>query len=277
VRIIRAYRIAAELNFRIEKKTRKSLKLHSRHILKSARERISEEFFKILSLNESSGYIRDCHNDNVLEKIILSEKYRRPGMKKIISQNINFSKKFDLLELSCSKKISRSLKNREIVEFLDETTGQGLNRRGLIRLFLIFKGLPVMQSNLCVSGHIQRALQNIHKGYIKFMELYRDSAGRISGYGLFRIFQDAGDRIFEVAVIVALMKRVNVINTFKKAEEFKKIRNKVLLNGNEVKRLLDIKSGIQVGRILSALKDNQLRGFVKTKAEARKWVLSNYT
>ncbi len=49
VRMLRAYRIAAELGFQIEENTRKYIKHHSKEITRAARERITDEFYTTLN------------------------------------------------------------------------------------------------------------------------------------------------------------------------------------------------------------------------------------
>ena len=63
LRMLRAFRFASELNFKISDETLKQIKTDSDLINKSAAERVKNEFFRILSSRESSKYLRimdDC-------------------------------------------------------------------------------------------------------------------------------------------------------------------------------------------------------------------------
>jgi tRNA nucleotidyltransferase/poly(A) polymerase len=94
---------------------------------------------------------------------------------------------------------------------------------------------------------------------------------------LYKIFNAAGNRVFETAIILSFIKGKNIKRVFKKADEFLKIKNKILLNGNDVQKILNIKPGTNIGKILSALKEQHFKGLIKTKAEARRWLVLNFT
>lgn len=70
LRILRAVRFSAQLGFNIEEETFKAAKIHSKHILKVAIERIADEFFKILMCNMPSKGIRLMEELDLLEHIL---------------------------------------------------------------------------------------------------------------------------------------------------------------------------------------------------------------
>lgn len=70
VRILRAYRLAAEIKGLIESATRKSLS-ELRFMLKiSARERITTELIKLLNLEQSDRYVKMAIDDKILQLIL---------------------------------------------------------------------------------------------------------------------------------------------------------------------------------------------------------------
>lgn len=70
VRLLRAFRFSAQLNFSIETKTLSLIEKHAEKLSRSAMERISEEFFKIIAVDHAQPYIRDMDNAGILSVII---------------------------------------------------------------------------------------------------------------------------------------------------------------------------------------------------------------
>jgi poly(A) polymerase len=66
LRLLRAYRFAAALNFEIEKKTESAIKIHSRLIRRPAGERIREELIHLLAAPGSAGYLRKMKGSGLL-------------------------------------------------------------------------------------------------------------------------------------------------------------------------------------------------------------------
>ena len=261
LRIIRAYRIAAELGFKIETNTRKYLKIYSPKITKAASERITEEFFKILSNKNAVQYLlNECYTDKVLIKILQKKHNKKINA---LNQNMNLLNKLDLF-------LKNNLKDKKISHYLDEEISQKLNRLGLLRLSTLFRNYSIADSNLKVSNNINKALKDIHNG----MEI---STGKISDTELYKIFNASGDRIFEMSFLLAFISKKNIKEIFKRANEYLKIKNKILLNGDDVQRILNIEPGIKVGNILATLQEQKFKGTIQTKAEARKWLISNFT
>ncbi|MDP3298119.1 MAG: hypothetical protein Q8N09_11150 [Thermodesulfovibrionia bacterium] len=260
LRIIRAYRIAAELGFKIETNTREYLKIYSPKITKAASERITEEFFKILSNKNSVKYINECHNDKVLTTILFKNNNKKI---RALSKNIKFLNEFDMF-------LKKQHADKKMSKYLDEEISQRLNRHGLLRLSILTENYSITNICLKVSNNINKALKDIHNG----MEI---STGKISDTELYKIFNASGERIFEISFLLAFISKKNIKEIFKRANEYLKIKNKILLNGDDVQRILNIEPGIKVGNILATLQEEKFKGTIKTRAEARKWLLSNFT
>ena len=176
--------------------------------------------------------------------------------------------------------IDKSTDGKRRAAYLKEEISQGLNRLGLIRLAVLLKDNSISHTRLRVSKIINRALKDIHNGYRSVLIIKRHKhvpVVPVSREGLFKTFSSSGNSVFEVAILLSLLKGKNIKKFLTRAEEFLKIKNKILLNGDDVQRILNIKQGTKVGKILSALKDQQFKGSVKTKAEARRWLMLNYT
>jgi poly(A) polymerase len=70
VRLIRAYRIGAHLNFRIESQTASTIKTDAELIHNSAGERIRVELFSMLSMSKSYDYLFQMDNSGLLTEIL---------------------------------------------------------------------------------------------------------------------------------------------------------------------------------------------------------------
>lgn len=268
LRIIRAYRIAAELGFEIEKLTRKNLKKNSGKLAGVASERITDEFFKFLCTDNAIEYLNECYKDSILKKIVSSKDH----IKKIytLSKGINILNKFDSFLKIQLKKIEKTNEGKRIAALLKQEVSQGLNRIGLIRLALLTIDIPISNSILRFSRDIHKSIRDIHSGY-------RTALQKIPYTELYKIFNASGNRCFEIAILLSFTKRKNIKKFFRRANEYLKIKNKILLSGNDVQDILQIKPGAEIGRVLSRLKDMQYRELVKTRAQARKWLLCDFT
>ncbi|OGS19271.1 MAG: hypothetical protein A2219_04420 [Elusimicrobia bacterium RIFOXYA2_FULL_50_26] len=70
LRLLRAYRMAAELSFKIEPATLKLIKKHARLITRAAPERIREELFRILATPQAAAWIEELDSGKLLERIL---------------------------------------------------------------------------------------------------------------------------------------------------------------------------------------------------------------
>jgi len=258
LRIIRAYRFAAELGFKIEKNTRKGLKRYTGGIDKVAGERITEEVFRILRNKDATTYLKECYKDNVLRKVFDINLER-------LAQNLKLLRKFDLFLKGLPKRFNK---------ILEEETSQGLKRAGLIRLVLLLMngGEDILKNTrLKVSRKIRKALRAIHKGYAIARE------GTPSMERLFKIFKATEDNIFESAIALSIVKGYDAIDLLNRVERYLKIKNKTLLDGNDIQRILNISAGERIGKILLSLQERQFKSLIKTKAQAEQWLISNFT
>ena len=158
---------------------------------------------------------------------------------------------------------------------LNENMSQGLKRQGLVRLaLLLFDATAMFQINyshrLRCSRITQKKIRDIHNG-LKLIK------GRITRNKLFLIFSASGVSVCETALILSSIKIGNGGKFIKSADEFMKIKNKDILNGNEIQKILNIEPGMLVGSIKDSIRERQFKGFIKNRKEARDWILSNLT
>ncbi len=259
LRVLRAYRIAAQLNFSIDSKTRASLREYSSRLINSAPERITEELYKLLNSADPLKYLKLCGQDGVFKAIL-----------GITTRNIK--RNFDLIGVF-DKFIKTSYKFKE----LDEHISQGLNKIGLIRLSLL---MAHDQSEnklhhfkyLRPSNTIKQKIREIRKA----CDLNK---GRITDSRLYEIYRAAGTSVSEIALIMASMRirRRDRERFIDRADDYLRIIKRHIIDGNEIQMILGIKEGVKIGKIQEMIKKAQFKGFIANKSEARQWIISNFT
>jgi poly(A) polymerase len=109
LRMLRAFRFAAELNFKISKKTFEQIAKSAKLIRQSAPERIKNEFFRVLSVKNSAALIKDMDSCGLLSKIFAEiKKMKRSRRKYYYHPGGLFQHSFETME--SSEKILNNLK-----------------------------------------------------------------------------------------------------------------------------------------------------------------------
>jgi poly(A) polymerase len=145
LRMLRAFRFSAELNFKISKKTFEQITKNARLIRQSAPERIKNEFFRVLSVKNSAVLIKDMDNCGLLSEIFTEIK----KMKKARKNNYYhpgglFQHSFETVEsteniLSNLKKYFPENYADMQKHFDDNTTfSESITRKSLLKLAALF-------------------------------------------------------------------------------------------------------------------------------------------
>jgi poly(A) polymerase len=275
LRILRAYRLSAQLDFTILDATRRLLKNHSEKILSPAPERITEELFKLLNCDNAFYSLQLCAEDNVLSRIAMLSNYN-------ININLHMIQALDRL----IQKDSLKNKRIHILNYLQSELSQGLNRFGFIRFYLLMRKYSKQGKRLynieSVSGILQknnsiRVSSRIRKSFHSLEKSESLSSGRITDKRLYRTFRYAGECIYEIAIIQSIVNPRNLERLLRKADEFMHQRNKTLLNGRDIQKIAGTAPGIIIGEIKDRLLEHQFRGKIRNRHEAREFVIRNFT
>lgn len=235
VRILRAYRLAAEIKGSIEPSTRKALS-ELRFLLRtSAKERITSEIIKLLNLEEPDRYIKMAIDDKILHVIL-------DVSNKDINFNFKFYKKLTVFFRKYTKDLPR-------IPF-----SQGLSAIGFLRLLC----LSYKKKNWLIklSKRNQRLLEAFHNVIKKWRpELLRDREQ------LFLLFYELKD--FPEGLGFLLSEK----RLLREAQRFKEVMEKPLLTALDIVKISDIKSR-DIGVILKKLWALQFSGNIGTKEDA---------
>jgi tRNA nucleotidyltransferase/poly(A) polymerase len=258
LRVLRAYRIASEKGFIIERDTKKYLRRYANGLSIVASERITEELFRILNHKYAGKQLKDAYDNAVLEKIIIQEKRRLRDNLKLMTKYRIFIDKID---------------KKSIHRFFKEKVGQGLTRDGLIKLSILLIDKEYEASRF----KSLRPSKAIKKGIIDIHKALRLSRNRITDKKLYEIFKIADEYVLETALLLSVIKMSGSSRFLKRADDFIRIRKNILLSGNDIQTMLKVSQGVIIGKILDSLQKQRFLMRLKTRAGARAWITSNFT
>lgn len=248
VRIIRAYRFAAEIDGYIEKNTRSVLKELHQGIKTTAPERITVELFHLLNSGNAPKYLLNALQDNVLSTIFtLKKDILRRNILKMIDRE--------------SKYLFKTNKFPEI-NYLQNIT-ETINYKGLLRLseLILLKKKPFYSlENLSVSKQILKRIEKICLG----MHLLQGKQCQIKDF--YDIFLKINNAAQDIAILL------DNRDLFDDYIRFRRISKKAYLNSFEIMAISGMKGGKKLGFIINKLKKAQFLFHVKNKRQAKKLV-----
>lgn len=312
VRILRAFRLACELDLKISCLTYDFLKKHKAMLSKCAPERLTDELFKILACKNSWGFIEKMLKDRILEEWlpVFKELHKDP-LKKLLRHAVR--------TLSMMEKIFNKLDvyfgdiKNELNQFLDELLAATRTRRQLLKLTAILHDIGKPSTFKIIDGEVH-FIEHEKKG-ARLLEKYLDklplstkekkiliklienhmrpgnlAKGRyVTERALFRYFKDLGGEGVSCAILsladwkatyegdfpLELMEfHRNTVRRIVTSffKEREKVIPKPLLNGHQIMEILSIPPGPLVGTLLEKLKEAQASGEISNKEEAINFV-----
>ena len=255
LRMLRAYRFAAEINGSIEKGTRDSIKTLNNNIKKVSSERITLELFNLLNSKHSARYLKMALSDGLLTDI-LSIPYRN------LERSI---KEISKLEQTTINKLPS-----KIQALLKRIFSQNLTYKGLFCLeLLIIPPHPTLvkggrgdfQVKIKMSSAINKRLELSHKGIKELKRKGVDLKNRL--FDIFLISKEAAPDI------LIIKGRLDLIKDY---QRFKRIWNKGFLSSEDIISITDVKPGPKLGKIIIELKRAQFEGRIKSKRAAIKFI-----
>ncbi len=241
VRILRAYRLACELDFRIERETARALRRFGGLIRDAKSERITLEIFRIMNAANSSKTLAMMVRNDILGRII----YRANSM---LSRNIKALSMFQrLLDVLPEKHNFR----------LGETFSHNLSRLGLLRLEHLLAG--DVDHGLALSSRIRDRIRKIDRGLS-----IHSAKGRVSRGKLFELFEGIGDGAEDFLLIRRLTEYLP------EYRRYLKVIRKPNMPAEEIVRLTGPIPGPDLGRLIRALRRGQFLDEKWTKADSRR-------
>jgi len=262
VRILRGYRLSLELDFKLDKEFEKFVKNNVDLLEKSPKERIRDEFLKIVSNENSYSTLEKLKENKVLSKVV--------------SQGLE--------ELSTYKNVEEILKK---LDFIDERLKEDF---GKIYFYQNFTDTTFLKLNALLFNLDENEFEKVCKERLlipekpfKFMKSTRKAAveilkGQYRDFFQMNLFwynyKDVAIYSFIMVLAVKSQFKDFILNIQKHYFEnyLGKVVDEPLLSGSEIMRILDLKPSKEVGIIKEKLILAQLKGEVKTKEEAIQYV-----
>jgi len=258
LRILRAYRISAEKGFDIDIITRKHIRKYAAGLRRAASERVTDELFRILNQKDAYKQLKQAYDNSVLKYIFFDNA-------RFLRENLKLLAKYHLFKLK--------MKNRTLNRYLKVEVGQGLTRNGLINLSILLIGLP----SSCDGLKSLKPGNAVKKGVSNIQKVLTFSKKRLTGGNLYSAFVSAGCHVIEAAIVLSLIKNCNNGKILKRADDFVMIKKNNLLSGYDIQKILKIRQGIIVGNIFDALQRSRFLNKIKTKTQAKEWLISHFT
>lgn len=239
VRIIRAYRFAAELCFSIEDGTRRTIRELAPLLSGVAIERITLEFFKILNQTDPRGTLRLMLDDGVLSKLIQLPDNKLHSLLQVLDHVLPNIDNF-LFKLRMNP---------------HEAFSVGLFLRGMILLEILLEDRP--QSRFALSSRIVKRLDCMDRAY----ELMKGLRGAVQDR-LYDILKAAGGAAGDFLLVHGLMQYTGDL------DRFKALQRKGLLSTREIQDVVGAVSGRILGKLIEDLKKAQFERRIGSAREA---------
>jgi len=247
LRMLRAYRFAAELNGSIDPITHKTIKLLHNKIKKVSPERITLELFNLLNSDHSAKYLKEALIDGILTKI-LSIPYN------MLERNIREIYKFE-----------KALQNgiiRKIKVLLKKIFSQNLTYKGLLCMEILLYG-SIDTKRMRISNVIDKRIELSHKGIMALRERRLAEKDK-----LFDIFINSQAASLDILIIRGRL------DLMKEYQRFKRIWKDGFLSSENIIKISRINPGPELGNVILKLKKAQFEKKVKSKKQAIQFLLS---
>jgi tRNA nucleotidyltransferase/poly(A) polymerase len=249
LRILRAYRFAAEMNGSIEKKTHGILKTLHKKIKRVSFERITLELFHLLNCKKAVKYLEIALADGILTDI-LSIPYR------VLEKNIRAIYKLEKAVLQVLPHIFKVK--------LYRTFSQNLTYKGLLCLEVLMRN-DINQykeiHRIKLSNMIRKRIDLAHKS----LELFNKKRV-ISESSLFSIFYESKEAAIDAIIIK------NRLDLFDDYKRFQRIMKYGFLSSEEIMNISGIQKGPGIGDMIKELKKTQYEKKVKSKKQAVQFI-----
>ena len=255
VRLLRIYRFAAQLDFKISQNAIHVVEKHRSLLSEVSAERCRDELMKILNVKRAHLYLQQMEAVGLLAQVVP-----------------NISKSWSPLETFEENPIPAALStyHNEINTYLQEKLGMGVNRGSLLKLSLLLadtrsdigKRLRLSQKATqliarLISGGEQFKKASPHltqKQVIHFLRTYR-----LDWWGVL-LYTAASD-----SINATLLEQI--VNTYYK--HVLPVRKKgKLITGKDLIQTFQLKEGKQIGDLLKQIEERQFDGEIQTREEA---------
>ena len=238
VRIIRAYRFASELSFKISAETRVAIKETGQALIRAKSERITLEFYKILDAKDPAEALGQMLSDGILQLIICHDYNTLQRKLNVLSSISGVS---DVLPSKYREKMALRY-SRE------------LSYVALLRLEVLLMNAA---GNLLTKN--RRVLKRI--GLLESAEKLLSGVADIDSV-LFDLFQVLAGSAPDFLIINGLPQLLAA------HERYSKIMTRGLLSTGEICEVTGMREGVSLGKMINILRKAEFTNEIRTKGEA---------
>ena len=314
IRVLRAVRLSAQFDLKIHPDTVTDIRRHASDLSKASPERIRDEFFKLLGIEQAARGLRVLARIGALQQVLplgaaagdlsLPVAERMSSILRAISskRTDNTAAAFDLGMLAIQLDRFRA----SLQERLSQVYGNGRTHADLLMLAALLQHLGNTGSNgdrssvAAKVGKVARSLRLTREEERRMAAaigncreiLERKSWTPLDQHRFWHRLSECGIDALLLGASIQMAKQGRAIKQdewlqfveraigmldvyFHHFDEI--VSPAILLDGNDVQRLLNVGSGPLVGRVLSSLREAQVAGEVRSVAEARSFVLRHGT
>ena len=258
LRLLRIYRFAAQLDFKIVESAINLVRKHRALISNIAVERCRDELMKIFNVKESHPYLQQMETVGLLTEAVPSIKAADSSWTPLET--------FEKSPIPMELHVYRS----QINDYLQRTLGAEVHRRSLIKLRLLLRdNCGSVDTQLRLSRKASEFMKHLHCGtealkneiqgarpkqIIRFLKTYRAdwwgillyaaALGAIDPTSLKQIADTYYERVLPVS------------------------KRRRLITGNDLIKHFDLKEGEQIGKLLKAIEERRFAGEIRTRKEA---------
>jgi len=308
LRILRAFSFSSILGFKIDRETKRLIKLQKGRLSKVSGERIRDELFKILDGSKAFVYLSELDRLGIL-KVIFPEIEMMRGLRQGPYHHLDVWRHTLETVKQLEGLIPRVKKNKDIEDYLNKVISADRRRSALIKLGALLhdigkpRALRREDGKTKFHGHeriglemseniIERLrLSNDELQTLKKMVLWHLRPGyladneELTKRAIFRYFRDAGPESVSVLLISIADQRATkgrlttqgsriqhekvVFRLIR--EYFRRQKEKKLprlINGDDLIKKFKLEPSPLIGKVLSEVEELQAIGKIKTRSEA---------
>ncbi|MEW6408507.1 MAG: hypothetical protein AB1488_00095, partial [Nitrospirota bacterium] len=281
LRMLRAYRIAAEIGGVIEPETEKMIKRFSHMITYSAWERITEELFRLLNIPLSHLYLKMATETGVFNRIIPEIKDTDYAISMLRDVEMFIMSLRAIAKQSLGSGIASGLKS------LAMTFSSGIPYYSIIKLSILLEELSSEVNTITRRLRLSNRWRKlIHKAVTSIGELEKYLRGESETIDLFLYFNKIGETNNAVIIITVAKLYHNRSLEYKKERLYpllqkydaylERAKGLPIISGHEIIQTLGIPEGPRIGSILKKINDSYLIGEVNTREEAIDYLKTHF-
>ena len=258
VRLLRIYRFAAQLDFKIPESAIDLVTKHQSLLANVALERCSDELMKIFDVEKAHPYLQQMETIGLLTQVL-------PSIK---ATNILWGslETFEENPIPIELHVHRS----EINDYLRENLGAEVNRHSLIKLSLLLgDNLNGVGAHLRLSRKATQFMKRLLSGG----KALKNENRQLTQKQIIRFLRTYASDWWGVLLYAAASHPIDptlleqIANTYYE-HILPIIRQGRLITGTDLIKHFDLKEGKQIGRLLKEIEARQFDGEIRTREEA---------